>query len=162
MKKIAVVLMMVLMMVSVAVARPMSSVVREQVEQLIARNEESILHDTEVKASIEKYIEWLETTDFSEKVINKADLRKVNSIKKELILLSKGYRGLAEININLTTKRNEGYRKSLEENDSKYFYKPISKAEVELYENIIEVETKLKSLDFKLKAILKLYGYDIK
>lgn len=162
MKKIAVVLMMILMMVSVAVARPMSSVVREQVEQLIARNEKSILHDTEVKASTEKYIEWLETTDFSEKVINKADLRKVNSIKKELILLSKGYRGLGEININLTTKRNEGYRKALEENDSKYFYEPISKAEVELYENIIECEKKLRSLDFKLKSILQIYGYYIK
>lgn len=160
MKKVLMVLTMVFALASVAVAKPMGPVVREQVEQLIARNEESISRDTKINASTEKYIEWLETTDFSEKVINKADLKKVNNIKKELALYLKGYRALAEVSINLTTKRIEGYKKALEENDTKYFYKPVSKSEVELYSNIIEVETKLKSLDFKLKGILKIYGYN--
>lgn len=160
MKKVLMVLTMVFVLASVIAAKPMSPVVREQVEQLIARNEESISRDSKIKASTEKYIEWLETTDFSEKVINKADLKKVNGVKKELLLWLKGYRALGDVGINLTTKRNEGYRKALEENDSKYFYKPISKAEVELCSNVIEVETKLKSLDLKLKAILKLYGYN--
>ena len=160
MKKVLMVLTMVFVLASVAVAKPMSPVVREQVEQLIASNEESISRDTKVKASAEKYIEWLETTDFSEKVINKADLKKVNGLKKDLLLWLKGYRALAEVSINLTTKRNEGYRKALEENDSKYFYKPVSKSEVELYSSVVEVETKLKSLDYKLKGILKIYGYN--
>lgn len=160
MKKVLMVLTMVFVLASVTVAKPMSPVVREQVEQLIARNEESISRDSKIKASTEKYIEWLKTTDFSEKVINKADLKKVNGVKKELLFWLKGYRALGDVSINLTTKRNEGYRKALEENDSKYFYKPISKAEVELCSDVIEVEKKLRSLDFKLKAILKLYGYN--
>lgn len=160
MKKVLMVLTMVFVLASVTVAKPMGSGTKWAVEQSIVKNEEQILHDKQVAASTEKYIEWLETTDFSEKVINKADLKKVNGLKKELLLWLKGYRALCDISVNLWTKYNEGYRKALEENDSKYFYKPISKAEVELYSDVIEVETKLKSLDLKLKAILKLYGYN--
>lgn len=162
MKKIAVVLMMVLMMVSVAVARPMSSVTAKAVEDQILRNENQILRDKKTAACTEKYIEWLETTDFSERVIKKSDLKKVNAIKKEMISELRYYRVLADVCVKLWTKYNDGYKKSLEENDSKYFYKPVSAAEVELSPRIHECETKLKSLDFKLKNILQIYGYDVK
>ena len=161
MKKIFTVLMMVFVLASVTVAKPLGSGTKWAVEQGIAKNEEQILHDKKVLVSTDNYIEWLETTDFSEKVIKKSDLKKVNNIKKELDSELRYYRVLCDVSIKLWTKMNEGYKKALEENDTKYFYKPVSTAEVELRPRIIECERKLQSLDFKLKTILRVYGYII-
>lgn len=160
MKKVLMVLTMVFVLASVTVAKPLGSGTKWAVEQAIVKNEEQILNDKKVAASTDNYIEWLETTDFSEKVIKKSDLKKVNSVKKELDSELRYYRVLCDVSVKLWTKMNEGYKKALEENDTKYFYKPVSTAEVELSPRINECEKKLRSLDFQLKETLKIYGYN--
>ena len=162
MKKGLMVLMMAFVLASITVAKPLGAGTKWAVEQAIAKNEGQILNDKKVASTVDNYSEGLETTDFSEKVIKKSDLKKVNNIKKELDSELRYYRVLCDISIKLWTRYNEGYKKALEENDTKYFYKPVSTAEVELVPRINECEKKLESLDFKLKDILQVYGYKTK
>lgn len=154
------VLMMTLIWLHITAAKALGSATKWAVKQALVDNEERILNAANTAVSTDNYIKWLETTDFSEKVTKKSDLKKVNSIKKELDSELKYYRVLCDISVKLWTKYNEGYKKVLEENDTKYFYKPVSTAEVELRPRTVECEKKLRSLDFKLKSILKIYNYN--
>jgi hypothetical protein len=157
MKKIAVVLMMVMVSVAATIAKPMGPATRSVVEQAITSCEKRQTLCERVRNNAVIYTEWLQSVNL-DKITKKADRKATENLKKNLTNELKYYITLAESDMKLQQKYVDGYNKALEENDIGFLYRPIATAEVELHEREIETEKKVRSLEYKFKAILEIYG----